>query len=157
MNWIMNRPAREQWTLVGGAVGVVLLAFWILVLDPLLASSNTARSRVHDARVTLVNVQDLSARLQRARESAASRTQQSRSISTLLNEAAALSAIDISAMDTTDNGNSASIRVDQAEVSALLAWLHGIDQHEDLVLETMTLTTTADSDLLAATLRVSVF
>ncbi|MFK7829229.1 MAG: type II secretion system protein GspM [Congregibacter sp.] len=153
--WFLRFPLREQLALLIMLTAVVLYVLFVLLIIPqgrarmALAESNAATA----AQLSRVDV--LASQISALR--AGTNTGSSRArpgLSALLNDSAIRYTLQISRLQPNSRG-AVQLRIETAELDALLRWIHHLETGENLLIEELSLSQTSNAGVVSATLRVA--
>lgn len=148
--WYRQRSGREQIYLLLMIVSFMIYAIWMWLLAPLQDARILSAQRVQSAQQSLLAVEQMAAELIELRE----RDDQPGNTERLpqyLDSSARAAGLTVSALEPAADGLSASVRIDNSRMSAVLGWLATLESSAQFVVESV-----AATPLPSGTVSVSV-
>lgn len=156
MNWFYQQTRRDQIALA--ICGFFLAAFltWLLALKPLSSAAENAANRQQATAASLARVKVLAANLQHHQNSAADQPRQQQvSIANLVDRSTSNIGLRATSMDPSADGESASVRFDNADLANVLQWLHELESDHQVQVEYLSLIAANEPGQVMATVRLS--
>ncbi|BFM17708.1 hypothetical protein R50073_38910 [Maricurvus nonylphenolicus] len=154
-NWFYRFSRREQYVLMAGAVVLILYVVYQLWLLPLQNRVDLARHQVNVVVDDLREVESLSHNILQARKQ---RSQQQRSqpvnLAELVDRSLRKSQLTMQTYQPGKQGE-ASVRLSDVSYRQLLAWLYELEQRQGLYISQFTMTTSASTSQVNATVGLS--
>jgi type II secretory pathway component PulM len=137
--WFRQRSRREQWYLLLVAVCLIAYSLWMWVLVPLQESRSLSAQRLISAQQSLVAVEQMAAELIALREQG-SQTSAIDRLPQYLDSSARAAGLTVSALEPAADGLSASVRIENSQMPAVLGWLAELESTAQFVVESVAAT-----------------
>lgn len=153
--WFSHRTPRERAVLLGGLLVLLFYVCVMLIFKPLLQARELSSQRVQSAQQSLHVVTTLADELMRMRtEVRVSSGRQN--LSQMLDVSAGQSGLTLTSLEPSADGQSVSVRVDNAVFGDVLLWLVALEQSGQLQIDSLTLMPVSSAHV-AVSLRVRSF
>lgn len=137
--WFRQRTRREQVYLMLVLVCLLAYGVWMAVLMPLQESRSLSAQRLTSAQQSLVTVEQMASELIALRE----KGNQAAAIDSLpqyLDSSARAAGLTVSALEPAADGQSASVRIENSQMPAVLGWLAELESTARVVVESVAAT-----------------
>lgn len=156
MNWFYQQTRRDQIAIAICGFFLAVYLLWLLALNPLASAAESATNRQEATSASLARVKSLAAALQHSQETAASRPREQQvSIANLVDRSTRSIGLRAASMDPSADGQSASVRFDNANLAGMLQWLHELESNYQVQVEYLSLIAANEPGQVTATVRLS--
>lgn len=155
MNWFYQQSRRDQIALIICAVFLLIYLLWIAVIKPLNQAAETAVNRKQATAASLARVKVLAATLEEHQRRAAEQPRQEQmSMANLLDSSTRATGLRATSMDPSADGQTASVRFDNANLSSILQWLYELEHTHHVQIDYLSLIAANEPGQVMATVRV---
>lgn len=152
--WFNQRAAREQLVLVAGLGVVLLYLIWLLVWQPMLQARALSVQRVGNAEQSLLVVRSLAQALVDERMTTQPGGAGTGSLAQTLDESASALGLRIASLEPAADNSSVSVRLNDASLASVLAWLFEIERMGTMSIDSLTLAPAQTPGNVAVSLRL---
>lgn len=156
MNWFQEQTRRDQIALLIAGFLLATYLLWFLALKPLDSAAKTAANRQEATAAALARVKSLAATLQHYQATVDERPrEQMVSIASLVDRSTNSIGLRANSMDPSADGETASVRFDNADLAKVLQWLHDVENKYQVQVEYLSLIAANEPGQVMATVRLS--
>ncbi len=139
MQYWNNLQAREQRTLLLGAVAALLLGIYALVIDPFTQKMAQLEQRVVSDRELLVWMEQSAAQVEALRRSGGAKRSSGKSLLSLVDSSAKRNGLGAALKQVKPEGNGVRLRFEQAGFDDMLRWLGRLDSEHGVGVSSLNL------------------
>ncbi|MCW8828441.1 MAG: type II secretion system protein M [Gammaproteobacteria bacterium] len=151
--YLMSLQSRERYTLLSGAVVLLLLLVYLLLIEPFVLELNRLEKSVAAQQQELAWMQDAVAQVQKLRAAGSDRprAQTGQSLLSLVDTTARELGLGAALKQLSPVGEKVRIRLEQASFDTMLRWLGRLEQQAGVGVDTLTLERLSESGMINAT------
>lgn len=156
MNWFQQQTRRDQIALLIAGFFLAAYLLWLLALKPLNSAAQNAAHRQEATAAALARVKSLAATLQHYQTTATSRPrEQMVNIASLVDRSTSSIGLRANSMDPSADGETASVRFDNADLAKVLQWLYDLESKYQVQVQYLSLIAANEPGQVMATVRLS--
>ncbi len=152
IDWFTQQSERDQKILKFGSLSLLVIVFYLLILQPLTQGRVQLRKQVETAQQDLIYIKQGAARI--ANSGSASSGTNAQSTNQVVNSTARKHGITVTRMSPKKDNTQLGLWLDEVEFSKLLTWVDEI-QNKGLSIESIDINQSSNLGLVKATLTVS--
>jgi len=128
MNWFRQQSRRDQVALMICGICIALALLWLVLIKPINKAAVDSERRLQNTIATLARVKSLATSLQQFESQQRNRPRQQQiSIVGVIDQSSRAVGLSFSSVNPSANGQEATARFDNAELSAMLQWLYDLE------------------------------
>lgn len=153
-SWWAGLAPRERLILLAGSVFLLVMAFWLVIWEPLIAGRAELRQEVRTLSAERLWMEQVVEDVRRRARMSQGETSSSGSVLTLVEVSAHAAGLKEALSRVQPEGQGARLSFDQVGMDALLSWLADLEQRQGLQVTQLALDVTEAKGMVSARLLV---
>jgi general secretion pathway protein M len=153
-SWWAGLAPRERLILLAGSVFLLVMAFWLVIWEPLIAGRAELRQEVRTLSAERLWMEQVVEDVRRRARMSQGETSSSGSVLTLVEVSAHAAGLKEALSRVQPEGQGARLSFDQVGMDALLSWLADLEQRQGLQVTQLALDVTEARGMVSARLLV---
>lgn len=153
-SWWAGLAPRERLILLAGSVFLLVMAFWLVIWEPLIAGRAELRQEVRTLSAECLWMEQVVDDVRRRARMSQGETSSSGSVLTLVEVSAHAAGLKEALSRVQPEGQGARLSFDQVGMDALLSWLADLEQRQGLQVTQLALDVTEARGMVSARLLV---
>jgi len=153
-SWWAGLAPRERLILLAGSVFLLVMAFWLVIWEPLIAGRAELRQEVRTLSAERLWMEQVVDDVRRRARMSQGETSSSGSVLTLVEVSANAAGLKEALSRVQPEGQGARLSFDQVGMDALLSWLADLEQRQGLQVTQLALDVTEAKGMVSARLLV---
>ncbi|MBA6418981.1 type II secretion system protein GspM [Pseudomonas neustonica] len=153
-SWWAGLAPRERLILLAGSVFLLVMAFWLVIWEPLIAGRAELRQEVRTLSAERLWMEQVVDDVRRRARMSQGETSSSGSVLTLVEVSAHAAGLKEALSRVQPEGQGARLSFDQVGMDALLSWLADLEQRQGLQVTQLALDVTEAKGMVSARLLV---
>ena len=153
-SWWAGLAPRERLILLAGSVFLLVMAFWLVIWEPLIAGRAELRQEVRTLSAERLWMEQVVDDVRRRARMSQGETSSSGSVLTLVEVSANAAGLKEALSRVQPEGQGARLSFDQVGMDALLSWLADLEQRQGLQVTQLALDVTEAKGIVSARLLV---
>ena len=153
-SWWAGLAPRERLILLAGSVFLLVMAFWLVIWEPLIAGRAELRQEVRTLSAERLWMEQVVDDVRRRARMSQGETSSSGSVLTLVEVSAHAAGLKEALSRVQPEGQGARLSFDQVSMDALLSWLADLEQRQGLQVTQLALDVTEAKGMVSARLLV---
>ncbi|ROZ81013.1 type II secretion system protein M [Pseudomonas neustonica] len=153
-SWWAGLAPRERLILLAGSVFLLVMAFWLVIWEPLIAGRAELRQEVRTLSAERLWMEQVVDDVRRRARMSQGETSSSGSVLTLVEVSAHAAGLKEALSRVQPEGQGARLSFDQVGMDALLSWLADLEQRQGLQVTQLALDVTEAKGIVSARLLV---
>ena len=153
--WFRQQSQRDQLALILCVVCVSLALLWLALIQPVSKAASNSEQRLQNSVATLARVKSLAANLQYYEGQQHNRPQrQQTSIVGVIDQSSRAVGLSFSSVNPSANGEEATVRFENTELSAMLQWLYDLENAHQAQIQDLRLNSSTQAGYVSGSIRI---